>query len=367
VPRPAARALAFALALAGLGCARSETGATILRRSALGALPRESVGLLALEVRSLRSLKAFDRWAQEMTEAVDAEPRYRDLRQRLGPDALERIDRVGLAIVPLTDGRVSYGLIAEGHLDDGATRRALGGQETVTLLEAAGRPDLSVSVIPGGGLAFGPRAILEIIRRNAARRGLGLEANAVMGGLLGRVRPAAQVWGAIDYGTIARLSREAALAGRGPMPVPGGPVGSALQGVAFQGRIGASVDLDFTGVAGGAADARRLADAARGLAALGKMGAGADRSSPWIEVLDGLSVRQSGAEVAFHVRFPPAALEALAEKSRAAAAALPEGSSPAPPGPPAAAPPPAASASRTPALTPRRSAASPAGTPPSAP
>src|SRR6059036_3139823 len=100
------------LGLLAPGCVRDTGGAAIVRGSALGAFPKETVGLLVLEVRSLRSLKRASTWMEEMAAISDQEGPFREVRDRFGMETLKRLDRIGLAIVPESGNTVGYGIVA---------------------------------------------------------------------------------------------------------------------------------------------------------------------------------------------------------------------------------------------------------------
>jgi len=318
-------AAAAVLALLPWGCARRETGATIVRSSALGALPKESVAVIVLEVKSLRGLQAFARFTEEIASEADREGPLKGLRERFGADLIQKVDRLGLAIVPQPGNAVGYGILAEGSFDEAEMRQALGGGETLSLPTPEGRPDFNIAVLKSGILALGPRQILDVVRANLVRRGSGLDSNRTILDLLAGVRPTAQVWGAADVRTMAQLGREAAAArGLGTALQRSAPP-SALVAFAFQGTIGTSVMLDLVGRADGAEGARKLADAARGLVALGRMGAAPGQAADWIAFLDGIAIEQKGTEISLRASVPPSLVSGLAEKARAAAASLPAG------------------------------------------
>ncbi len=324
----------------------------MVRTSALGSLPKETVGLVVMEVRSLRSLGSFARWMQEMASAAEQEGPLRDLKGKFGSDTLDRIDRLALAVMPQPGNTAGYALIAEGRIDEQKVRAALEGKEYETVEPAAeGRPEVSLTVLRGGALALGPRLVLEAVRANAERRGGGLVANATMLDLLGSVRPTSHLWGAVDFRTMARLGRQAAggqVAGAQAIgaqaigaTLPDNPLVSALVAFAFQGRLGSTVELDVVGRADGEANAKGLADTARSLIRIGQVGATPEKAGDWLAFLNGITIQQKGAEITMHATLPEAIVSSLAEKARAAAAEMPAGPPPAGAKPPAAGKPPA--------------------------
>ena len=279
---------------------------------------------------------------------ADAEPAFKLLEQRFGRETLGRIERIGLAVVPQPENKVGYGIVAEGTFDEPAMRRALGSGEVLTLQPASeGRPDFSVAVIRGGHLVLGPQRVLDAVRAAEGQPGTGLDSNTTILRQLEKVRPTSQLWGAVDFRTMARQGRQAAAVQGLGQALQENPAASALIAFAFQGRIGATVEFDLLGQAEGEASARKLADAARGLVAVGRMGAASGQAADWQAFLDAITVDQEGAEIHLHGTLPDRVLAALAEKARAAAASIPS------PAGPAAAPVPTP-AIRSPARAPNR-------------
>jgi hypothetical protein len=320
---PAAALLAAALLAAALlaaACARPGDGAAVVRRGGLGALPRESVALLAIEVRALGRSRASSPWMRDLTAAMEEGP-FREVRDRFGVDAFDAIERVGLAVVPQPDNRVAYGIVAEGAFDREALLAALGGAAVTTVQEGDGvRPDLSVAVLADGNLAVGPRLVLEAVRNNAARRGDGLDANEVLLGLLARVRPSSQIWGAVDCRRLTGLTRDfAAARGLAAAPLDASRQVGALLTLAFQGTVGRTVDFQILAEAEGEEGARNVADAARGLLAISRMAAGQDAAREWLKFLDGVTIEQTGPSIALRGSVPEETLAAIAAKARAAA------------------------------------------------
>ncbi len=322
----------LALAAAALGavllhrCGRvvEATGATVVRNGSLGALPRASVALFVLEVKALRSREPVAAWLRDAASGAGRQEALDQIRTRFGSHLIDRLERLSLAILPLDGAAMGWAILAEGAFDEAEVREAIGGQEILTLFEAAGRPDLSVTILKGGSLAFGPRVVLEGVRENMARRGSGLDANSVLLDLLGTINPgAAQVWGAVDYKPLARLSRRAAEAEGIRVPalakVPGT---ESLVALTVQGSLGDRLEFALMGRADAEASAKTMADAARGLVALARMASGQDAAKAWFEALDGITIEQKGKDVTLR--------GAIAEPTVAALAKMMK------PGPPAA-------------------------------
>jgi hypothetical protein len=299
----------------GPGCLQPPpTAATLVKRSPLRVLPQPSVGLLVIDVASLRDRRPVEAWLSDLAARTEREGAFQALLERFGGQIIGQLDRVALAAVPMQDEQLGFGLLAEGEFDEATLREALGGSEILTMLEIADQPDLSVTVLAGGTLCVGPRTVLETIRRNAAAKSGGLADNRVLMTLLERVESNAQVWGAIDYAPMAKLAgRTVGETGLANIPLPGGTPGGALRAIAFQGTVDDPVDFEVIGQAALEDDAARLADAARGLIAIGRMAAAGDGDrAELLALLDTIEISQSGAFVNLHGSVPVDVLSRLA-------------------------------------------------------
>ena len=297
------------------------TGASVVQSGPLGALPAESVGLVVVEVASFRDLEPVTRWMQEMAARAGEEGVYHQIEGLFGSGTLSRLERLALAVVPLAKDRMGFTVLAQGAFDEAGMRAALGGQDILTLVDVRGQPDLSVTVLEGGSLAIGARRLLEVVRNNSPRLDSGLAANESLIGLLAGVRPDSQVWGAVDYAPMARIMRHI-VERHGPenLPMPKVSAVSTLQAIAFQGTFEeGTVAFDLIGRASGEEGARQLTDTARGLVALGRMAVSGDETRGWFQVLDGIRIDQSGAEVLVHGSIPQSALADLAGQAAPAA------------------------------------------------
>ncbi len=290
------------------------TAATLVQESQLRAFPQQSVGLLVLEVASLRDRRPVAAWLSDLASRTEQEGAWQSLMERFGKQIISQLDRVALAAVPLPGDHLGFGLLAEGEFDETTLRESLGGEEILTLLELADKPDLSVTVLQGGTLALGPRTILDDIRRNAAGNSAGLEGNRALMTLLERVESTSQVWGVIDYAPMAKLAgRTIGDDGLAKIPLPGKIPGGSLLAIAFQGTLDDPLDFDLIGQAALEDDAARLADAARGLIAIGRMAAGGDgERAELFALLDTITITQSGAFVNLHGSVPVEMLGRLA-------------------------------------------------------
>ena len=275
-------ATALLLLAASPGCGARKGAAGLVRSSSLGTFPRESVALLVLEVGKIRALRPDTPWLKDMASLADREDGpFQQIIKRLGPDVLARLQRLSLAVVPRPERIVGFAVLAEGAFEAAKMREALGGSDFLTLVGTE-QTDFSAALLPDGSLALGPKGVLEAMRANGASRGRGLDANQEVLDPLESVRPEAQFWGAVDCRGLQRSFKEAPASGDlGKLPLGSAAVQS-LVSIAFRGMVGDSVDLELFGRADAEANAKTLADAARGLLALGRMGAGRDQAKEWL-------------------------------------------------------------------------------------
>ena len=310
-------ALAAALGILALAsaCGRKGGAAGVVRASVLGTYPKESVALLVLEVKKVRTLGEDVPWMKRLASLAEEEGGpFQEVVKRLGADTIDQLGRLSMAVVPDAGHGVAYGILAEGSFDPVKIRAALGGRDLLTLVEAEGKQDFSLAILPDGSLGLGPRRVLEVMRGNAAARGQGLDGNQALLASLERVRTEAQFWGALDCRSLGRLVRDATSTGDlARLSLPSGKL-DALLSLAFRGTIGESVDLDVLARADAEANARNLADAARGLVALGRIGAGREQAKAWRDFLDGIRVDQKGTDLSLHAAIPPTTMQSFVEQ-----------------------------------------------------
>lgn len=300
--RAAATAL---LVLAALACNQKKGAAGLVKSSTLGTFPKETAGLLVIEIKRVKKLGADLPWVQKLASLADSDGGpFKDMLQRFGKDSLSQIDRLSLAVVPASENRVGYGVLAEGSFDRAKMKEAIGGEDILTLVEAPGKMDFSIALMPDGSVALGPREVLQVMRGNAAARGHGLDSNELLLKPLEKVRTEAQFWGTIDCRKLTEMVRQSTESGSlGGLPLNSKAVQSLLS-LAFRGTIGDSTEIDLMGQADAEASAKILADSARGLVALGRVGAGRDQAKEWLELLDGIHITQSGPDVSLRASIP---------------------------------------------------------------
>jgi len=119
---------------------------------------------------------------------------------------------------------------------------------------------------------------------------------------------------------LAALARETARSQGIPDPTQSPAVHAmdALLSVAFQGKVAASVDFSLMGEAGEEAKAKDLADAARSLVALARMGMSQDQARDWLEFLDGIGIEQKGTSIVLRGSVPEKAMSRFAATARSA-------------------------------------------------
>jgi len=294
-----------------------------------------------MEVRKIRALHPDTPWLKDMAALSGRDGGIvTEIVHRLGPDFLATLDRLSLAVVPGPAHTIAYGVLAEGTFDGAKVREALGGDRLLTLVEV-GTMDFSVVVLKDGSVALGPKSVLETMLANEKSRGHGLDGSPTILTPLEEVRQEAQFWGAIDCRSLQSLLKDAP----GPTDLSGLTFNSApvqsLVSIAFRGMAGDTVDVDLFGRADAEANAKLLADAARGLVALGRVGAGRDDAREWLELLDGIQISQRGPGIALRASIPAKTMESFVAQMIASRPPSTEAQSPVPAAGTFAGPPPA--------------------------
>jgi len=266
---------------------------------------------MVMEVKKIRAFHPDTPWMKEMASRSGRQGgAIAGILTRLGPEVLSRLDRLSLAVVPRPDRTVAYGVLAEGTFDGPKVREALGGESSLTLIET-GNLDFSVVVLKDGSVALGPRSVLDTMLANDVARGHGLDENPAILTALEDVRQEGQVWGAVDCRSLQSLFKQSP----GTTDLTGLSLSSApvqsLMSISFRGMIGDTVDIDVYGRADAEANARTLADAARGLVALGRVGAGRDQAREWLDLLDGILISQSGSSLVLRASIPAKSMESF--------------------------------------------------------
>ncbi len=317
-------------------CGSGRGAAGWVRSSPLGTYPKESVALMVLEVRRARAVGQETPWIKRLASYAEEQGGpFREVTRRLGPEVLEHLDRMS----------VGYALLAEGTFDAPKIRQALGGTDLLTIVEAEGT-DFSVALMPQGSIGLGPKRILESMRANAGARGHGLDDNQAILTPLERGRPEALFWGAADCRGLQKMYREASRPpDLGDLPIHLAPIQSLLS-IAFRGTLEDSLNLDLFGQSDTADNARTLADAARGLIALGRVGAGRDRAKAWLDFLDAVRIEQSGPQINLTAAIPAKSMEAFVAQAMQAPRQSAETRVPASQPEPQTSPAPTATASR---------------------
>src|SRR2546422_10405285 len=153
-------ALAAALGVLALAsaCGRKGGAAGVVRASALGTYPKESVALLVLEVKKVRSLGEDVPWLKRLASLAEEEGGpFQEVVKRLGADTIDQLGRLSMAVVPDGGHGGAHGILAEGSFDPAKVRAALGGRDLLALVEAGGKPGFSPPILPDGSPGIGPR------------------------------------------------------------------------------------------------------------------------------------------------------------------------------------------------------------------
>jgi hypothetical protein len=313
--------------LTASACARKGDAAKAVRDSDLRFLPRDTAGLVVLEVARFKDREAVVRWLDDFLRQAGGEHGAAALGRALGKPLLEKVDRAALAVIP-RQGTTSYAFLAEGAFEERTVRGLTGENGLVTLFETAGASDtagpgdglastdVSLLALPRNHLALGPRAVLEELRARVAHPADGLLSGPLLP-VLKHVDPLRQVWGGFDVAAVAALQPGTAAV---PSQVPIASLAKNLSALAFEAAFDKTVDFDLVGLASGESGAKTLADAARGLVALARVSASqgaagrapagapssgtdpspaapADPARAWFDFLDGLKIDQQGSEV----------------------------------------------------------------------
>src|SRR3989442_11129371 len=97
----AAVAAVLCLLAAVPACGGRKGAAGMVRSSALGTFPQDSVALLVVEVRKIRALHGDTPWLKDVAALADRQDGpFRDIIRPLGTDVLQQGDRLSLPVAP---------------------------------------------------------------------------------------------------------------------------------------------------------------------------------------------------------------------------------------------------------------------------
>jgi hypothetical protein len=291
-------------------CTRREPAAAdVVRGSGLRFLPVDTAGVAVIEVARIEDRAALARWLGEASRGLFGGTVPVSLGALLESDLMEQVDRVAVALVPEAGTPPGWAALVEGRFDP---KTLSAGDGVVPLVSLSSGLEIAVTALPGGGVVIGPSAIVGRIRAGASRPKEGLASAPVMS-YLSTVSPGADAWGAIDYAPLAEMTA-GALRGAGNGLLPSPRSSGALRGVAFEGRLAAEVGFTLVGVSEAEPGAKNLADGARGIIALARMGASQGKDTTWLDFLDGLSIEQAGTQVRVRGKASRSMLQALAAR-----------------------------------------------------
>lgn len=312
-----------------LACARREpTVDEVVRGSSLRFLPRDTAGVAVIEAARVEDREALARWLGEAAGGLTGGSGLTPLRAVVGSDFMKQVDRIAVALIPggpAPSGAAAPGaapggtapagwaVLAEGRFDPAILPV---GDGIVTLVEVGSGPEISMTALPGSALAIGPRIALETIRAATTRPQETLVGAPLMS-ILSSVSPSGHAWGGIAYGPLADFTAGALRGSGRSLPIAAPSSMGALRGVAFEGRFAGEVGFTLVGVADAEPGAKQLADGARGLVALARMGASQGKDKDWLGLLDSLRIDHAGAEVRIKGTVSGAMLQAFAARLRA--------------------------------------------------
>jgi hypothetical protein len=284
---------------------------------------------MGFDVKRFTASPFYARFASERGMQPEA---LRELEEKTGLDPARDIDQVVVAGSPAA-GKGAPGLaMVFGRFDTYKLGRALETEGKAVGLNVDGvsvygfkegdahaRP-LALALLDENHLLFGPRPAVEATVGSRTRGETPLRQNAVLLGLVEKVRPGSTFWMVGDQSLLAGMPAT--------VPAPGGADGAtvslpALKSLTVTGDLDPQVSLSVTGEAADEMAAKNLADVVRGFVALVSLQA---RQKPELQQLtSAVSVATEQNRVLVSARVPYELLDALrAQAKPGAAPAAPE-------------------------------------------
>jgi hypothetical protein len=308
-------------------------------RAAVGPMPGEALVLpadsrfvMGFDVKRFTASPFYARFASERGMQPEA---LRELEEKTGLDPARDIDQIVVAGSPVA-GRSTPGVVMVfGRFDTYKLGRAMetegkavghnvGGVSVYGFKENDSHaPSLALALLDENHLLFGPRAQVEAAVGSRTRGETPLRTNAVLLGLVEKVRPGSTFWMVGDQSLLAGMPAT--------VPAPGGADGAtvslpALKSLMVTGDLDPQVSLNVTGEAADDMAAKNLADVVRGFVALMSL---QSRQKPELQQLaSAVTVATEQNRVLVSARVPYELLDALR------AQAHPGAVSPAPQGAP---------------------------------
>jgi len=294
-------------------------------RAAVGPMPAEALVLpadsrfvMGFDVKRFTASPFYARFASERGMQPEA---LRDLEEKTGLDPARDIDQIVVAGSPaagkgtpglaMVFGRFdTYKLGRAMETDGKAVGHNVDGVSVYAFKEDDAR-SLAVALLDESHLLFGPRPAVEATVGSRTRGETPLRKNAVLLGLVEKVRPGSTFWMVGDQSLLAGMPAA--------VPAPGASDGStvslpALKSLTITGDLDPQVSLSVTGEAADETAAKNLADVVRGFVALVSLQA---RQKPELQQLaSAVTVATEQTRVLVSARVPYELLDALRAQAK---------------------------------------------------
>ncbi len=299
-------------------------------RAAVGPMPAEALVLpadsrfvMGFDVKRFTASPFYARFASERGMQPEA---LQELEEKTGLNPARDIDQIVVAGTPAASRGTGVAMVfgrfdtyklgrametegkAVGHNVDGVS--VYGFKED----DARAQP-LALALLDESHLLFGPRPAVEAAVGSRTRGETPLRTNAVLIGLVEKVRPGSTFWMVGDQTLLAGMPTS--------VPAPGGTEGAtvnlpALKSLTVTGDVDPQVSLSLTGEAVDEMAAKNLADVVRGFVALVSLQA---RQKPELQQLaSAVSVTTEQNRVLVSARVPYEVLDALRAQAHPAVA-----------------------------------------------
>ena len=297
-------------------------------RAAVGPMPGEALVLpadsrfvMGFDVKRFTASPFYARFASERGMQPQA---LRELEEKTGLNPARDIDQIVVAGSPaagkgpglaMVFGRFdTYKLGRAMETEGKAVGHNVGGVSVYAFKEDDAQ-SLAIGLLDESHLLFGPRTEVEAAIGSRTRGETPLRKNAVLLGLVEKVRPGSTFWMVGDQTLLAGLPAS--------VPAPGASDGStvslpALKSLTITGDLDPQVSLSVTGEAADELAARNLADVVRGFVALVSL---QSRQKPELQQLaSAVSVTTEQNRVLVSARVPYELLDALKAQANPAVA-----------------------------------------------
>jgi hypothetical protein len=303
-------------------------------RAAVGPLPGEALVLpadarfvMGFDVKRFTASPFYTRFASERGMQPEA---LRELEEKTALNPARDVDQIVVVGAPGVE-KGSPGLaMALGRFDLYKLGRALetegkvighnvGGVSVYAFKEEDAR-SLALAFLDENALLFGPRTQVEAAVSSRARGETPLRKNAVLMGLVEKIRPGSTFWMVGDQSLLAGMPTS--------VPAPGASADGAtvnlpaLKSLTITGDLDPQVSISVTGEAADELAAKNLADVVRGFVALMSLQA---RQKPELQQLaSAVTVATEQTRVLISARVPYELLDALRAKAKPSPEAAPK-------------------------------------------